>query len=277
MCAELGLDGCLTFAGARRDIPAVMRALDLFVLTSRHEGFGRVVAEAMAAGRPVVVTDEGALPELVDGGADGLCAAPGDAEGFARQIVRLLDDPRLPRALAARAAEAARKFDAGVIADRVWARYQALVARADLGTGSDDEALRPALERGEREQLAPDVLAAEVAVDEALDGAGVEPELVTSGPRGSWARRASAAGSRNQRSTGISKPRLGRFARRKPRRGSSSWRMRRLLRMRPILLAAGSPSPNSTSARSRNGTRTSRLCAIEILSAFMSRLSSSMV
>ena len=47
---ELGLTERLTFAGARRDIPAVMRALDVFVLTSRHEGFGRVVAEAMAAG-----------------------------------------------------------------------------------------------------------------------------------------------------------------------------------------------------------------------------------
>jgi glycosyltransferase involved in cell wall biosynthesis len=124
---ELGLDGRLTFAGARRDIPAVMKAIDLFVLTSRHEGFGRVVAEAMAAARPVVVTDEGALPELVSGGEAGLCAAPGDAEGFARQILRLLADRESAAALGARAAEAAHRFDANVVAERVWARYQALV------------------------------------------------------------------------------------------------------------------------------------------------------
>jgi len=127
LVGELGLDRCLTFAGARRDIPAVMRALDLFVLTSRHEGFGRVVAEAMAAARPVVVTDEGALPELVGRGADGLCAAPGDAEGFASRILSLLADRDGASALGGRAAKAARKFDAGAIADRVWARYQALV------------------------------------------------------------------------------------------------------------------------------------------------------
>ena len=124
---DLGLDRRLTFAGARRDIPSVMRALDLFVLTSRHEGFGRVVAEAMAAARPVVVTEEGALPELVGGGTDGLCAAPGDAPEFARQILRLLGDRPAAAALGGRAAVAARKFDAAAIADRVWTRYQALV------------------------------------------------------------------------------------------------------------------------------------------------------
>ena len=125
---ELHLEDRLTFAGARRDIPAVMRALDLFVLTSRHEGFGRVVAEAMAAARPVVVTEEGALPELVEGGQAGLCAAPGDAEGFARQILRLLGNAEVAAALGRRAAAAARKFDAETIAERVWTRYQALVA-----------------------------------------------------------------------------------------------------------------------------------------------------
>jgi glycosyltransferase involved in cell wall biosynthesis len=74
----------------------------------------------------VVVTDEGALPELVDGGRDGLCAPPGDAEGFARQILLLLGDRDRAAALGVRAAEAARKFDVGAIAGRVWARYEAL-------------------------------------------------------------------------------------------------------------------------------------------------------
>ncbi|HVV49026.1 MAG TPA: glycosyltransferase family 4 protein [Polyangia bacterium] len=123
---ELGLGERLTFAGARRDIPDVMRALDLFVLTSRHEGFGRVVAEAMAAARPVVVTDEGALPELVDGGRAGLTAPPEDPDAFARQLLRLLDDRRRAAELGAEAAAVARKFDAAATADRVWARYRAL-------------------------------------------------------------------------------------------------------------------------------------------------------
>ncbi len=125
---ELGLEGQVSFAGARRDIADVMRALDLFVLTSRHEGFGRVVAEAMAVARPVVVSDEGALPELVADGA-GLCAPPGEAAAFARQIVRLLGDPAEATALGARAVASARQFDADTIADRVLARYGELTRR----------------------------------------------------------------------------------------------------------------------------------------------------
>ena len=126
---ELGLTGRLTFAGARRDMASVMRALDVFVLTSRHEGFGRVVAEAMAVARPVVVTNEGALPELVGAGTDGLLAPPGDAAGFARQILRLLRDRELSARLGARAAVAARQFDVEVIGERVWTRYRTLVDR----------------------------------------------------------------------------------------------------------------------------------------------------
>jgi glycosyltransferase involved in cell wall biosynthesis len=124
---QLGLEGRLVFAGARRDVPDVMRALDLFVLTSRHEGFGRVVAEAMAAARPSVVTDEGAPPELVERGTYGLCAPANDDGAFAAQALTLLRDPRAASQLGARAAEGARRFDVVSVAERVWARYVALV------------------------------------------------------------------------------------------------------------------------------------------------------
>jgi glycosyltransferase involved in cell wall biosynthesis len=86
-----------------------------------------MVAEAMAAGRPVVVTREGALPELVDEDRFGLCANPGDASDFAENILRLLAQPDAAQAMAARACERAREFDAGAAATRVLARYQALV------------------------------------------------------------------------------------------------------------------------------------------------------
>jgi glycosyltransferase involved in cell wall biosynthesis len=124
---ELGLEGRLSFAGARRDMPEVMRALDVFVLTSRHEGFGRVVAEAMGAARPVVVTDEGAPPELVGRGRFGLCAPAGDPAAFAAAVTGLLRDPERAAALGAAAAAAAHQFDVALVADRVWNRYRELV------------------------------------------------------------------------------------------------------------------------------------------------------
>jgi glycosyltransferase involved in cell wall biosynthesis len=131
---ELGLSDKVTFAGARRDIPAVMKALDVFVLTSRHEGFGRVVGEAMAAARPVVVTDEGAPPELVKAELCGLVARPQDPDDFARNVARLLSGEVDAAALGERAAARARDFDAGAAASRVLARYDQL--RAALGRGA---------------------------------------------------------------------------------------------------------------------------------------------
>jgi glycosyltransferase involved in cell wall biosynthesis len=125
----LGLGGRVTFAGARRDIPAVMAALDVFVLSSRHEGFGRVIAEAMAARRPVVVSDEGAPPELVEDGRFGLCARPGDPTDFARRIRGLIAAPADASAMAARARERATLFDATALAGRVFARYADLIER----------------------------------------------------------------------------------------------------------------------------------------------------
>jgi glycosyltransferase involved in cell wall biosynthesis len=127
LAAQLNLGERVMFAGPRRDIPAVMRALDVFVLTSRHEGFGRVVAEAMAAGRPIVVTDEGAPPELVGRDRFGLCARPADPDDFARQILRLAQEPETAARLARAASERAAEFDAQVVADRVAARYESLV------------------------------------------------------------------------------------------------------------------------------------------------------
>jgi glycosyltransferase involved in cell wall biosynthesis len=128
LTATLGLSDRVLFAGARRDIPAVMAALDLFVLSSRHEGFGRVIAEAMAAGRPMVVSDEGAPPELVEADRYGLCARPGDAADFAGRLQQLLAAPAAAAAMAARARERAATFDARALAARVFARYTDLLA-----------------------------------------------------------------------------------------------------------------------------------------------------
>jgi glycosyltransferase involved in cell wall biosynthesis len=96
---------------------------------SRHEGFGRVIAEAMAAGCPVVVGDEGAPPELVEAGRYGLVARPNDPEDFAKQVLRILSSPAEAAALGAQALERSRLFDAHAAAARVHARYRELATR----------------------------------------------------------------------------------------------------------------------------------------------------
>jgi glycosyltransferase involved in cell wall biosynthesis len=85
----LGLGARVTFLGDRRDIPAVLAAIDVAVLTSDSEGLSNVILEAMAASVPVVAYDVGGNAELVNDQRGALIAA-GDEAGFADAIVRML-------------------------------------------------------------------------------------------------------------------------------------------------------------------------------------------
>jgi glycosyltransferase involved in cell wall biosynthesis len=86
--AGLGLEDRVVFLGARNDVPDLMRAADVFVLSSRFEGFGLVVAEAMASGTLVVATDAGGVAEVLDGA--GVLVPAGDDAALAEGLVRAL-------------------------------------------------------------------------------------------------------------------------------------------------------------------------------------------
>lgn|GEM_PF-512637 len=103
---ELGLQRLVHLLGMRRDIPALLAQLDLFVFAAKpDEGFGIALAEAMAAGVPIVATDVGACREVLAGGELAQLVPPADAEALADGISAVLADP----AAARRRAEAARR------------------------------------------------------------------------------------------------------------------------------------------------------------------------
>jgi glycosyltransferase involved in cell wall biosynthesis len=88
---DLALADRLVFSGFRMDVPVVMSALDVLVLASTSpEPFGRVLIEAMAAGKPVVATDAGAAREIIENGVQGLLVPAGEVAAMARAITYLL-------------------------------------------------------------------------------------------------------------------------------------------------------------------------------------------
>jgi len=94
--AELGIVETVRFLGTRRDIPELLAVSDVAVLPSLEEGFPNAVLEAMAAGRPVVASAVGGIPEAVVHGETGLLVPPGDPAALAEAIMDVLGDP--PRA-----------------------------------------------------------------------------------------------------------------------------------------------------------------------------------
>jgi glycosyltransferase involved in cell wall biosynthesis len=95
--AQMGISDRITFAGFRRDIPEILRHIDVFVLPSRSEGASLAVLEAMAAGRPVVVSDVGGNSELVIHGLNGFLFPRRDPVLLAEQVALLVVNPRLRR------------------------------------------------------------------------------------------------------------------------------------------------------------------------------------
>lgn len=105
LAASLGLQERVHFLGNRRDVPVLLKAMDIFVLPSHNEGVSLAVLEAMAAGLPVIVSAVGGLPEIVAHEENGLLIPPKDVEALAQSLARLLDNPDLARRLGQKARE----------------------------------------------------------------------------------------------------------------------------------------------------------------------------
>ncbi|MCA9246488.1 MAG: glycosyltransferase [Planctomycetales bacterium] len=87
---ELSLADNVQFLGARPDVPELLRALDVFVLTSKMEANPVSILEAMASGKPVVATRVGSVPETVKDGQTGYLVSSGDEDALTNRVTELL-------------------------------------------------------------------------------------------------------------------------------------------------------------------------------------------
>lgn len=121
---ELGLMDRAHFLGIRSDVPELLKAADIVVMSSHCEGFGLAAVEGMAAGRPVVASDVDGLREVVEGA--GLLFPPGDSGALAEAVKSLVCSSVKYREVASACIERASEYDISRMAEGYSSIYNSL-------------------------------------------------------------------------------------------------------------------------------------------------------
>ena len=116
------------FLGSRHDIPDLLSALDIFVLSSEREGLPVSMLEAMAASLPIATTAVGGIPEVIQNGDNGLLVPPHEPDSLARAILSLVTDDTLRRLIAKQGYQTVKdRFSAVAVGQQITTLYDELL------------------------------------------------------------------------------------------------------------------------------------------------------
>jgi glycosyltransferase involved in cell wall biosynthesis len=123
-----GLQGRVHLLGKRADVPEILNAADIFVLSSDYEGNPLSVMEAMAASKPMICTAVGGVPELVEDGC-GLLVPPRDAQALSKAMSHMLENPNARKSMGEKSARrAVERFDLRAMTEAYEDLYRLLIA-----------------------------------------------------------------------------------------------------------------------------------------------------
>ena len=128
LAARLDIRANVVFAGFREDIPAILPLLDVMVMPSLTEGSPMSLLEAMAAGRAIVASRVGGIPEILEDQRTALLVPPKDSEILSQAIIELLANPSKALYLGGNAAQEATKYDVKEVTRRIEGIYTALTS-----------------------------------------------------------------------------------------------------------------------------------------------------
>ena len=131
LAISLGINDKVVFRGSLLNVPRVLCYTDIFVIPSEIEGFGLAALEAMACGIPVIASNAGGLPEVVEHGKAGYLIPPGDIDVLAKYMLLLIEDEKLRKRLGSTARRIAlEKFHP----DKIIPQYEMLYKRVLEGS-----------------------------------------------------------------------------------------------------------------------------------------------
>jgi L-malate glycosyltransferase len=120
-----GVGNKVVFAGARTDVPRLVRAMDVFAISSDFEGLPIAMLEAMALAKPIVATTVGGIPGVIRDGVEGILLPPQRPDLLAAALQRLFDDRGLARTMGIRSQERVRaEYDIAQMVTKVEAIYR---------------------------------------------------------------------------------------------------------------------------------------------------------
>ena len=134
LAARLGLSRIVSLPGVVKPVADLYAASDLFCMPSHNEGLSNACLEASAAGLPLIVSDVGGLPEIVEDGVTGAVVSPGDVAALSAALIGYLGDETLRHRAGAAGAERTRRlFTHSRMAERMEALFEKLLAARNAG------------------------------------------------------------------------------------------------------------------------------------------------
>lgn len=127
LAREVGVEGAVLFLGHRSDVLEYMAMADLFVFSSKEEGLGTALLDAMALGVPTAATTAGGIPDLYGGAEAPELSPPGDNAALAKNMERVLTDPAEARRRVERGRQTADRFSVRAMADAYEKFYRDLL------------------------------------------------------------------------------------------------------------------------------------------------------
>ena len=129
--SELGIAKNVKLLGLRKDIPEILKTIDLFVLPTLQEALGTSFLEAMAMKKPVIGTNVGGVPEVVNNGITGILVEPEKPAALAGAIIALLKDKEKMRIMGEEGRRIVeKKYNVDVMATNLFNFYNSLMAEA---------------------------------------------------------------------------------------------------------------------------------------------------
>ncbi|UCD79993.1 MAG: glycosyltransferase family 4 protein [Desulfobacterales bacterium] len=120
-------NGRVKFLGWRDDVDEIIPVFDILALPSLNEGMGRVLVEAMAAGKPLVASNVGGIPDLVQHNENGLLVPPADEKALAAAIMQLINEPEKATLMGRRGQELCEQFSIEKMVEKIDNLYQELL------------------------------------------------------------------------------------------------------------------------------------------------------